>query len=178
MAEYLPSLRCILCHLLSPDLPALLCTFSVTPCRIKQHTYANRYDAGFIFEALWKKRYKDATGRFHNRVLTCLFWHVLFACRIGLERLLTQCVWEFSGKRVPGQCCPEVRIPDTVIYKSGYPAQWYFQSKQEKGKILRKNKRSLTIPKIYDSMAAWNGICESQVCLSVCLPVCELCVCL
>ena len=83
-----------------------------------------------------------------------------------------------------------MRIPDTVIYKSGYPAQWYFQveifksqlpvnllyeltialtlanfcqSKQEEGKFLKKKPTSLQIPKILEAFGAWNGVCDTQV---------------
>ena len=62
-----------------------------------------------------------------------------------------------------GYSCPDVLIPDTIIYRSGFPAQWYFQSKVERGRILKKNKKSLTIPTIYDKMSAWNGLCETQI---------------
>jgi hypothetical protein len=35
--------------------------------------------------------------------------------------------FDAEGRRIPAHSCPDVRIPDTVLYKSGYPAQWYFQ---------------------------------------------------
>jgi len=51
----------------------------------------------------------------------------------------------------------------------------YFQSKQEDGKILKKKKESILIPKIFDTFGAWNGtVCDTQVCCSVlrCVAVC------
>ena len=100
-----------------------------THLKSKAATYTNAYDVGFIFEALWKKRFDKEDERRMNY----------------------------------GYSCPDVLIPDTIIYRSGFPAQWYFQSKVERGRILKKNKKSLTIPTIYDKMSAWNGSCETQI---------------
>jgi hypothetical protein len=96
--------------------------------RNKAKQYANSYDVGFVFEALWKKRNFDS-----------------------------------EGNRVSSHSCPLVAIPDTVLYRSGFPAQWYFQSKQEHGKLLRKKPNSLTISTIFDTFGAWNGSCETEV---------------
>jgi len=51
----------------------------------------------------------------------------------------------------------------------------YFQSKQEDGKILKKKKESILIPKIFDTFGAWNGtVCDTQVSCGVlqCVAVC------
>ena len=43
------------------------------------------------------------------------------------EALWRKRKFDAVGRRIPAHSCPDVRIPDTVLYKSGYPAQWYFQ---------------------------------------------------
>jgi len=48
----------------------------------------------------------------------------------------------------------------------------YFHSKQEGGKLLKKNSSSLQIPKIFETLGAWNGVCDTQVGLSPLLFSC------
>ncbi len=69
------------------------------------------------------------------------------------------------------ESCPEVRVPDTVVYKGGFPANWYFHSKID-GRLLKKKPESLYIPHIYEAFGADNGTCETQVCVRVCVCVC------
>ncbi|EKX39143.1 hypothetical protein GUITHDRAFT_165043 [Guillardia theta CCMP2712] len=80
----------------------------------KRKTYASSYDASFIFEQLWKKRFYDHKGR-----------------------------------KILPRSCPEVRIPDTVIFRGGFPVQWYFHSKVD-GRLLRKRVESITAPSILE----------------------------
>lgn len=74
-------------------------------------------------------------------------------------------------KTILQEGCPEVRIPDTVVYKGGFPANWYFHSKVD-GRLLKKKPESLYIPKIFEAFGAENGTCDTQVlCRIECSPV-------
>jgi len=50
-------------------------------------------------------------------------------------------------KNINGESCPEVRVPDVVIYKYRIPAYWYFTGSD--GQLKRKNKTSIVNKKIY-----------------------------
>ena len=52
-------------------------------------------------------------------------------------------------------------VNDRIMFENRY-----FQSKQEGGKLLKKNSSSLQIPKIFETLGAWNGVCDTQVGLS------------
>ena len=56
----------------------------------------------------------------------------------------------------------QVRIPDTVVYKGGFPAQWYFHSKTD-GRFMKKKPQNIVIPKIFEAFGADNGTCDTQV---------------
>ena len=47
-----------------------------------------------------------------------------------------------------------VRVPDTVVFVRGQPLAWYFESKQQPGQILKKNRKHLTLHNIFASFAA------------------------
>ena len=49
-------------------------------------------------------------------------------------------------KNINGESCPEVRVPDVVIYKYRIPAYWYFTGSD--GQLKRKNKTSIVNKKI------------------------------
>jgi hypothetical protein len=69
-----------------------------------------------------------------------------------------------NGKRIAARrlTSEQVRIPDTVVYKGGFPAQWYFHSKAD-GRFMKKKPQSLVIPKIFEAFGAENGSCDTQV---------------
>jgi len=69
-----------------------------------------------------------------------------------------------NGERIAARrlTSAQVRIPDTVVYKGGFPAQWYFHSKVD-GRFIRKKAQSLTIPQIFETFGAENGTCDTQV---------------
>ena len=50
-------------------------------------------------------------------------------------------------KNINGESCPEVRVPDVVIYKYRIPAYWYFTGSD--GQLKWKNKTSIVNKKIY-----------------------------
>lgn len=45
------------------------------------------------------------------------------------------------AKNFNGEPCPEVLVPDTIIYKYRIPAYWYFTGSD--GRLKRKNKASI-----------------------------------
>ena len=63
------------------------------------------------------------------------------------------------GRRITQE---EMMIPETVVYKGGFPAQWYFHSKVD-GRFMKKKPHNITIPQIFDVFGAENGACETQV---------------
>ena len=56
----------------------------------------------------------------------------------------------------------EIRIPQTVVYRGGFPAQWYFHSKQD-GRIIKKKPQNIVIPQIFEVFGAENGSCKTDV---------------
>ena len=85
-----------------------------------------------------------------------------YDCGFIFEQLWKKKVVDEHGNRIQPEPCPEVKVPDTVVYRGGFPANWYFHSKID-GRLLKKKTESLYIPHIYDSFGAENGSCNDQV---------------
>ena len=69
-----------------------------------------------------------------------------------------------EGIRIQGRrlTADQVRIPETVVYKGGFPAQWYFHSKVD-GRFMKKKAQSIVIPQIFETFGSENGTCDTQV---------------
>lgn len=78
------------------------------------------------------------------------------------EQLWKKRTTDSTGAKIVPMSCPEVKVPDTIVYKAGYPASWFFHSKVD-GRLLKKKPESIYIPKIFEEFGAENGTCESQV---------------
>jgi hypothetical protein len=50
------------------------------------------------------------------------------------------------GRRITKE---DMMIPETIVYKGGFPAQWYFHSKVD-GRFMKKRPQNITIPQIFD----------------------------
>lgn len=85
-----------------------------------------------------------------------------YDCGFVFEQLWKKKVVDEHGNRIQPEPCPEVRVPDTVVYKGGFPANWFFHSKID-GKLLKKKPESLYIPHIFEAFGAENGTCRDQV---------------
>jgi hypothetical protein len=66
------------------------------------------------------------------------------------EHLWTKAVLDVNGIKTAATGCAGIRLPDTVIYRDGYPIAWYFQSKID-GRILRKKYESVHVLKSVES---------------------------
>eukprot|EP00960_Hanusia_phi_P063516 765503-Hanusia_phi.AAC.3 len=77
------------------------------------------------------------------------------------EQLWKKRLYDSRGRKIFPRSCPEVRIPDTVIYRGGFPVQWFFHSKVD-GRLLKKRVESITAPKIFDSFVEY-GQDESKI---------------
>ena len=49
-------------------------------------------------------------------------------------------------KNSDGCSCPDVRVPDTIIFENGHPSVWYFTAAD--GQVKRKNSSNVTLGKI------------------------------
>ena len=78
------------------------------------------------------------------------------------EQLWKKRTTDANGEMIQPTGCPGIRIPDTVVYKGGFPANWYFHSKQT-GQLLKKKPENIFIPKIFEVFGAPNGLCETHV---------------
>jgi hypothetical protein len=66
----------------------------------------------------------------------------------------------------------QVRIPETVVYKAGFPVQWYFHSKVD-GRFCKKKTQNIVIPQIFEVFSAENGTCDTRVVAVFCGTVDE-----
>ena len=60
-------------------------------------------------------------------------------------------IYHFLWQKISQQSCPNVSIPDTVVYKYRQPAYWYFMSVD--GSIKMKAQKNITNAKIFESFS-------------------------
>ena len=70
------------------------------------------------------------------------------------------------AKNFNGEPCPEVLVPDTIIYKFRIPAYWYFTGAD--GRLRRKNKASIVNQKIFKDFTAGARSDRDVVALHIC----------
>ena len=78
------------------------------------------------------------------------------------EHLWMKAVVDLDGNKIAPTGCTGVKLMDTVLFKGGYPAAWYFQSKID-CRILRKKYESLHVPKIVEAFCADGGSSDQGV---------------
>ena len=71
----------------------------------------------------------------------------------GLVVSLYRYLWLKNSK---GKTCPNVFIPQTVIYKYYQPAYWYFTSREQSAQLKQKNKSNVTSANIAAKFAECN----------------------
>jgi hypothetical protein len=60
-------------------------------------------------------------------------------------------IYHFLWQKISQQSCPNVSIPDTVVYKYRQPAYWYFMSVD--GSIKMKTQKNITNAKIFEAFS-------------------------
>jgi hypothetical protein len=60
-------------------------------------------------------------------------------------------IYHFLWQKIAQQSCPNVSIPDTVVYKYRQPAYWYFMSVE--GSIKMKVQKNITNAKIFEAFS-------------------------
>lgn len=70
------------------------------------------------------------------------------------------------AKNFNGEPCPEVLVPDTIIYKYRIPAYWYFTGSD--GRLRRKNKANIVNQKIFKDFTAGARSEKDVVALHIC----------
>jgi hypothetical protein len=79
------------------------------------------------------------------------FFHYLWMKNRGHNKEYEKGCREEAPPRKNSNCTPQLRLPDTVIFRLGRPWQWYFTS--ERGghpSILRKRKQNLNVEKVQE----------------------------
>mmetsp|Transcript_47542 Transcript_47542/g.152345 ORF Transcript_47542/g.152345 Transcript_47542/m.152345 type:complete len:588 (-) Transcript_47542:122-1885(-) len=64
-----------------------------------------------------------------------------------------------------GKTCPDIHLPDTVVYKYGQPAYWFFTSNKTK-QLMRKNRANCHAGNIREAMLKKKSWSTSEVCAS------------
>ena len=69
------------------------------------------------------------------------------------------------AKNFNGEPCPEILVPDTIIYKFRIPAYWYFTGTD--GRLRRKNKANIVNTKIFKDLrrsaaSGWCSFCKNR----------------
>ena len=59
-------------------------------------------------------------------------------------------LWKRNDKT--GRSCPNILIPDTIIYRWSYPYFWYFTSSE--GEIMRKSRARVTHKYIQEELVS------------------------
>ena len=60
-------------------------------------------------------------------------------------------IYHFLWQKISQQSCPNVSIPDTVVFKYRQPAYWYFMSVD--GSIKMKTQKNITNAKIFEAFS-------------------------
>ena len=81
----------------------------------------------------------------------------------GFVEELYHLLWVKNSSNQP---CPDVMIPDVVIYKYRIPAYWYFTGAD--GRLRRKNKASIVNQKVFKDFTAGARSDRDVVALHIC----------
>ena len=74
----------------------------------------------------------------------------------GFVEALYHLLWV---KNINGEPCPDILVPDVIIYKYRIPAYWYFTGAD--GQLKRKNKASIVNKKIFAEFT--KGVKSAQI---------------